>query len=95
MYLFFFCPRTKNPDTKPVLESLFALILEKYSRHLLESSAVIVGRIKEMINSVIWLISSSLHDYFALFVYVPRSNLWSVGHVEPKAETYTMGDFGK
>ena len=48
-----------------------------------------------MINSVIWLICSSLHDYFALFVYVPRSDLWSVGHIEPKAETYTMGEFGK
>ena len=37
----------KKLDTKPVLESLFALILEKYSRHLLENSAVIVGRMKE------------------------------------------------
>ena len=40
-------PRTKRLNTKPVLESLFALILEKYSRHLLENSAVIVGRMKE------------------------------------------------
>ena len=44
-----------------------------------------------------WLISicSSLHDYFALFVYVPRSDLWRVGHTEPTAETYTVGNFGK
>jgi hypothetical protein len=34
-------PRTKKLDTKP------ALILEKYSRHLLENSAVIVGRMKK------------------------------------------------
>ena len=39
--------RTKKLGTKPVLESLFALILEKYSRHLLENSAVIVGGMKE------------------------------------------------